>query len=624
MALQVWLPLNGDLTNQGLAGGAAVTASNVAYAEGKIGKAASFSANSAQWIHVGSKTDFQYTTTFSYACWFCCNNLGVQMILSHGRDYNKYGICIGINSAGSLHTIIGTSDHYDATGISSNTWCHYAVTYNNGTCCTYLNGSLLWSGTVGVMDYADSAGLTVGKMSFGYTNTSAYHPFNGLINDVRVYDHCLSVREIKELSKGLVLHYTLGNVDGYIGGRNLFLNTFGENNKFSTNSAVRDNYMTYFNGKTIYCPTAFKVGDTITVSAKSTLPWSSVHAGTKGTCGFWLYLGTLSQVQSGSYTSPVFLGGDNASTEFVYTYTIPTVGSLTDIYIGFRYNTYSDGTDKVSSQLWDVKLEKGSVHTPWTPAPADAPNLYSTTIYDTSGYKYNGTISGTVEWNTDTPRYRGSYKFTSATPYIYTNSGLPIMQRFTFVIWGKGAATRSMLWGYSTGGGLVNLYFYGGYMYWNTGDGQDNPFLNNNANVSYPTDGAWHHYVVTGDGTTATLYIDGVKKGVAKTYKYPTRGNVALSSWANDRNYPWLGSLSDFRVYSTALSADDVKELYELGATLANNATLMSYEYVEDDGTTNLSKGGDFTTDEVIENDDYASTASISDSDIKANNYIEW
>jgi hypothetical protein len=34
---------------------------------------------------------------------------------------------------------------------------------------------------------------------------------NTFINDVRLYDHCLSPKEIEEISKGLCLHYTLNN-----------------------------------------------------------------------------------------------------------------------------------------------------------------------------------------------------------------------------------------------------------------------------------------------------------------------------------------------------------------------------------------------------------------------------
>jgi hypothetical protein len=35
--------------------------------------------------------------------------------------------------------------------------------------------------------------------------------FNGKLNDVRIYDHALSAKEVEEIAKGLVLHYKLDN-----------------------------------------------------------------------------------------------------------------------------------------------------------------------------------------------------------------------------------------------------------------------------------------------------------------------------------------------------------------------------------------------------------------------------
>ena len=62
-------------------------------------------------------------------------------------------------------------------------------------------------------DYNQSSdAFVIGKMSYNYTNTNNYFPFNGYINDVRVYDECLSQKQIKEISKGLGAHYKVEGI----------------------------------------------------------------------------------------------------------------------------------------------------------------------------------------------------------------------------------------------------------------------------------------------------------------------------------------------------------------------------------------------------------------------------
>ena len=46
--------------------------------------------------------------------------------------------------------------------------------------------------------------------------------------------------------------------------------------------------------------------------------------------------------------------------------------NLNDIYIAFRFNTYSDGTANVTGKFWKLKLERGNNATDWTPAPEDS------------------------------------------------------------------------------------------------------------------------------------------------------------------------------------------------------------------------------------------------------------
>ena len=96
-------------------------------------------------------------------------------------------------------------------------WTHICLTRTSKEKKIYINGELVLStNTVGNMEGISTTAF-IGVSSendkiTGYTQ--------GRLNDYRIYDHCLSDAEVKEISKGLVLHYTMDNI---YGGSNLLL-----------------------------------------------------------------------------------------------------------------------------------------------------------------------------------------------------------------------------------------------------------------------------------------------------------------------------------------------------------------------------------------------------------------
>jgi len=93
-------------------------------------------------------------------------------------------------------------------------------------------------------------------------------------------------------------------------------------------------------------------------------------------------------------------------------------------------------------------------------------------------------------------------------------------------------------------------------------------------------DGKWHLLTGTWDGTTMRLYIDGVfNVSAAKSGTLLTGGQNPIIGNSSDLVHPFNGYLDDIRVYNRALSAQEVAQLYALGATTlasANTTTLSS------------------------------------------------
>jgi hypothetical protein len=76
--------------------------------------------------------------------------------------------------------------------------------------------------------------------------------------------------------------------------------------------------------------------------------------------------------------------------------------------------------------------------------------------------------------------------------------------------------------------------------------------------------GEWKHVAVTYDGTTLTAYLDGQPAGSAQSKFEPlgaTQNLALLMRFAQPREKHLACQLGDVRVYSRALSAEEVAAL---------------------------------------------------------------
>lgn len=100
-----------------------------------------------------------------------------------------------------------------------------------------------------------------------------------------------------------------------------------------------------------------------------------------------------------------------------------------------------------------------------------------------------------------------------------------------------------------------------------TGAGNGPTLLSSNA----VNDDVWHHLVGAFDRGQLHLYVDGELQGFAKFEAGPHFPDESvyigkefrLPTTGNDYRY-YTGSLDDVRIYNRALSADEVKALYDL------------------------------------------------------------
>lgn len=217
MALVAWYPLNGDLKNNGDSSFDIIN-KTVEYGAGKIGKALDFHSKPT---YIETKECPIKTTVYSISIWLCVSDFSshtsvwAQTIIS-SRTAMGLGLSMFIRSDKGLRidpSINSTGNQWNTNyRFEKEKWTHLVLTNNNGTITYYINGELKESKkTNSTIDYIDNQKMRVGA---SYHNNLADGAnelednfFNGYMNDLRIYDHCLSQSEIKEIYKTPILKY---------------------------------------------------------------------------------------------------------------------------------------------------------------------------------------------------------------------------------------------------------------------------------------------------------------------------------------------------------------------------------------------------------------------------------
>ena len=601
MALVVWLPLNGTVDNQGASGtNPILMGTGITWSAGKIGQAATFPNNCNSCIHMPGLR----LQTGSIAAWILVKGTGGaarQCIISEGRDSYNDGVEIWTNQAG---TTLSFKAHEKvlSTTISLNQWYHVVGTFGNGEVSLYLNGELKTTPQTYTTDmtYQYASDLTLGKMSYSYTNTSYYFPFNGQLNDVRIYNHCLSAAEVHEISQGLVLHYKLDNVYNFTDLINRNVNVSGYNNHGGTNNPTTITYLSQqYNGDRIIQYSATP-NDSVINSIRTTLHshgiynWSKTFkANTKYV--FWIYYkpithadtvcgGTASNIGGWTEIPPVAVGGgwyrvgqyrngsvasDKTDNIFV-SYKTPSANAGDNIIIYFASPHLLEGTTEIP--LYDYS---------------------STTIEDSSGYNNNGTFLNDVISSSETAKYSVGTNLTAGNAMINCGRGGMVTDSITVNFWLKSSSWANPIsctegggWNFEAAGDYFRfpIYISGvGYKY-----GQSTTTRATICNNQ------WHMLTGIYDrlNQKIQIYVDGE---LDNDYSAETSNLIGYHSG----NVIWLGAeaggsataaagngmaglFSDLRIYCTPLSATDIKQLYEMGGKVDNKGGFHTFELKEE------------------------------------------
>jgi len=580
MALIGWWPLNGTLEDNSINKNTLINSGASVALSGPLGKC-------YELIEASDKLTCGPNDTVS--SWFNIKPFSVAAwVYFNSTDNANYGIfTIGTAATEQMLHIVKRNNrlYYGFYGddcqsnltFTANTWYHVVCTWDSVTRDKriYINGILDTRTTSsGYLNVPENSQLYIGS----YTGLSA--PINGRICDVRVYNHVLSTKEIKELAKCKVLHYTFnqfqepttnyvpaavrqhtGGVSGYYAGIINPNNTEKGFKSFKV-TTLNDSYYNGFiaDGHTSSIP----AGEVWSYSLDVWVPSGySVMTRMRATTGSG-YQGDTAVTVVGSsqwvHVEKTFTAGSNVSGSIEG---VQSSGAVTDVF---------------SFWVKNLQLEKKDHATPFVDGSRTGK------VYDCSGYNNNADLTEdtTPKWVEGGPVGSGYYEFNGnnniTLPYKIFNDN--INQRWTVCGWAyleDNTIPNQYLNNFNLGNKLVHISNGRGLLYINSGVNDAYTYTNG----AVPTK-KWFHiaYVLNTDIQRCNIYINGELNASSTNY---TKTDVPYGfSTSTVFGTNFVGKLSDIRIYGTDLSSDDIRELYQARISVDRGKSIYCNEIKED------------------------------------------
>lgn len=679
MSLQVWLPLNGNLNNQGLSEVTVTNNGATVDSNGKMGSC--YSIGSGKYVSFSSYPWMTMKPQYNFSCFFWVKGTTSGWLFACSAwEFRLRPDFIQVHLGGSGAYAARYTGTFD-----TDTWYHLGFTWSGteGKLRLYLNGNL-----VATSEVPSSASYDI-QSSF---NIPYIYDEPRYINDFRLYDHCLSAKEVKEISKGLVCHYKLDN-KGF-GNPNLCPLT----NKQEWTAVNTNRY--YQELSTSTSNFGLSTGDTFTWSVYVKVPTEIKKL--KARVQFY-----NTDSDRTSFTGSTHI--TNGEGKISVTGTILSGYSRMELLID--YNSSSDIiSTNVICYYKMPKLEKGSVATPWCPHESDelyyqlgicGKNLLPNSTLDRDGWE-NPSGSAILQDN-------GYYKvtFSGGTGWWGSRYAVNLEAGKTYVASCKGYGTKTQMWFWKDGtnnlGGNINttstpqfLYvkytpavsgsyyivcyagpnnvnYYKDVRFYECSEELDCSGLSNNgtkigglspstnpASIRYEScydfDGntgsiqipslstlvpsgeftmncwiyhdntwssegyetifggpsgfeldakhsgtkspvlyacdwgkgratyelnKWNMITMTRNASESKFYINGELKITGSAGTIPS-GNYFIGAWKTSNEQNFKGKISDFRLYSTVLSVEDIKALYNTSASIDKNGNMYAYEFKEE------------------------------------------